>query len=207
MHWPVAFVPRTTALDTSVSVVDTYRTMEGLVRANLTRHIGLSDFARREVQAILAVCEICPYAHELETHPYLQQQAFVDWHAEAGIRVIAYSPLGNTTPSYDKKHGHLAPLLQDGFWVDMAAKKNATPAQVVLAWGMQRGTTVIPKSTSDQHLAENVAAKEMTFTEAELAAVAATDKKARFLDPSTSWGVQLFGDLDGHTDLGAVDEL
>ncbi|CAN8106187.1 unnamed protein product [Discula destructiva] len=207
MHWPVAFVPGTTDLDTTVSIVDTYKTMEALVRANLTRHIGISNFARKDVEAILEICEICPYAHEFETHPYLQQQDFVDFHTHAGIRVIAYSPLGNTNPTYDKKHGNLEPLLKDAFWTDMAAKKNATPAQVVLAWGMQRGTIVIPKSTSDQHLAENVAATQITFTEEELELVAKRDKKARFLDPSNSWGVQLFADLDDHTDMDVIDEL
>lgn len=207
MHWPVAFRPGTTELDTSVSIVDTYRTMEDLVRANLTRHIGISNFAKKDVEAILAICDICPYAHEFETHPYLQQQAFVDFHAGAGIKVIAYSPLGNTNPTYGGKHDNLAPLLQDAFWTELAARKNATPAQAVLAWGMQRGTIVIPKSTSDRHLLENVAARTISFTDDELAAVAARDKKARFLDPSKSWGYPLFSDLDDHIDLGEVDEL
>lgn len=207
MHWPVAFVPGTTDLDTSVSFIDTYKTMEGLVRANLTRHIGISNFAKKEVEAILDICEICPYAHEFETHPYLQQQDFVDFHKDAGIKVIAYSPLGNTNPTYDKKHGNLVPLLKDRFWTELAEKKNATPAQVVLAWGIRRGTVVIPKSTSDQHLRENVAARKITFTDQELEAIAKQDKKARFLDPSKSWGYPLFSDLDDHTDMGEFDEL
>lgn len=207
MHWPVAFVPGTTNLDTSVSIIDTYRTMEDLVRANLTRHIGISNFAKKDVEIILDNCEICPYAHEFETHPYLQQQDFVDFHTDAGIKVIAYSPLGNTNPTYDKKHGNLQPLLKDAFWTGLAEKKNATAAQVVLAWGIQRGTIVIPKSTSDQHLSENVAAQNIAFTDEELAAIAKLDKKARFLDPSESWGYPLFSDLDDHTDLGEVDEL
>lgn len=207
MHWPLAFVPGTTDLDTSISFVDTYKTMEDLVRANLTRHIGVSNFAKKELETILEICEICPYAHEFETHPYLQQQDFVDFHKDAGIKVIAYSPLGNTNPTYDKKHGNLEPLLKDPFWTELAEKKNATPAQVVLAWGIQRGTVVIPKSTSDQHLRENVAARKITFTDEELAAVTKQDKKARFLDPSKSWGYPLFSDLDDHTDLNEVDEL
>lgn len=207
MHWPVAFVPGTTDLDHSVSFIDTYKTMEDLVRANLTRYIGISNFAKKEVEALLEVCEICPYAHEFETHPYLQQQDFVDFHKDAGIKVIAYSPLGNTNPTYDKKHGNLEPLLKDRFWTELAEKKNVTPAQAVLAWGIQRGTVVIPKSTTDRHLRENVAARNITFTDEELAEVAKRDKKARFLDPSQSWGYPLFSDLDDHTDLGKVDEL
>lgn len=209
VHWPVAFLPGgTTALDPATSVLDTWRTMEDLVRANLTRHIGLSNFARADVAAVLAACEICPYAHEFETHPYLQQQAFVDWHGEVGLRVIAYSPFGNTNRVYDGKHADLAPLLRDPFWVRLAAgKNNATPAQAVLAWGLQRGTVVIPKSTSDAHLAENVAAGGITFTEEEMEEIARQDKKARFSNPSKNWGVKLFADLDDHIDIDEVDEL
>ncbi|PSR97612.1 aldo/keto reductase [Coniella lustricola] len=213
IHWPVAFDPansdsRHPTLDTETSLVDTWRTLEDLVRANLTRHIGLSNFAKRDVETILHVCEICPYAHEFETHPYLQQQEFVDWHLnEAGIKVIAYSPFGNTNPIY-KGHENLPPLLKDSLWVGLAEKKGATPAQVVLAWGLQRGTIVIPKSTSDEHLLENVAAQKITFTDEELELIAKHDKKARFSNPSKQWGVQLFADLDDHIEVDVVvDEL
>lgn len=207
MHWPVALDPSGTgALDRTVTLLDTWRTLESLVRANLTRHIGVSNFARADVETVLAACEVCPYAHELETHPYLQQADFVRWHAERGIRVIAYAPLGNTSPAYSRRHGELRPLLEDPFWVDVAARKGVTTAQAVLAWGAARGTTVIPRSTSEGHLLENVAAMEVSFTEEELEAIEAQDKKARFLNPSKSWGVKLFSDLDDH-ELDDEDEL
>lgn len=205
IHWPVAFVPGTTTdLDEETSIVDTWRTMEGFVRANLTRHIGISNFAQREVETILDICEICPYAHEYETHPYLQQQDFLDYHEEKGIKVIAYSPLGNTNPTYDK-HGNLDPLLKDPFWTDLGTKKGATPAQVVLAWGIQRGTIVIPKSTTEKHLLQNLEALDIVFTDEELEEIAKQDKKARFSDPSKKWGVKLFSDLDDHLD--DLDEI
>lgn len=201
MHWPVAFVPGTTTqLDEEISIADTWRTLEGLVRANLTRHIGISNFARKEVEAVLDICEIYPYAHEYETHPYLQQQDFLDYHEEKGIRVIAYSPLGNTNPTYSKKHGNLEPLLKDPFWAGLAAKKGATPAQVVLAWGIQRGTIVIPKSTTENHLSQNLEALDIKFTDEELEDIKKQDKKARFNNPSKMWGVKLFSDLDDHVD-------
>lgn len=206
MHWPVAFKPDTTELDTSTTIVDTWRTMEDLVRANLTRHIGVSNFAKKELDTILDECEICPYAHEFETHPYLQQQEFVDYHDEVGVKVIAYSPLGNTNPTYTR-HGNIDPLLKDPFWAELAEKKDVTPAQVVLAWGIQRGTIVIPKSTSEKHLTENVVAEKITFTKDELTAIAKQDKKARFSNPSKNWGYKLFADLDDHVDLDGLDEL
>ena len=208
IHWPVAFVPdEGTKLDKETSIVDTWRTLENLVRANLTRHIGISNFAKEDVETILNICDICPYAHQFETHPYLQQQEFVDYHSEVGIKVIAYSPLGNTNPTYDKRHGNLEPLLKDSFWTDIAEKKNATAAQAVLAWGIQRGTIVIPKSTSEKHLTDNLGALDIKFTDKELKEIAKHDKKARFSNPSKSWGVKLFADLDDHVADLSEDEL
>ncbi|KAI1414770.1 Aldo/keto reductase [Hypoxylon sp. FL1857] len=207
IHWPVAFVPgEDPKLDEGTSIFDTWRALENLVRANLTRHIGISNFAKKDVEAILDMCTICPYAHEFETHPYLQQQDFVDFHKEAGLKVIGYSPLANTNPIY---HRDIGPLLEDPFWKELASKKNATVAQAVLAWGLQRGITVIPKSVHEKYIDENLGASKISFTGDEMKAISAQDKKVRMNNPSKSWGVKLFADLDDPTGLDdeKIDEL
>ncbi|KAI1818367.1 aldo/keto reductase [Poronia punctata] len=205
MHWPVAFVPdEGDKLDKDTSIVDTWRTMEELVRANLTRKIGISNFSKREVETILGICEICPYAHEFETHPYLQQQDFVDWHSEIEMRVIAYSPLGNTNPTYEGNN-KLDPILKDPFWVDMAEKKNATVAQTILAWGRQRGTIIIPKSVHEDYILENMGALDIHFTNEEMRDISKQDKKTRMNNPGKTWGVKLFADLDDPTQLEDED--
>ncbi|KAI1759191.1 Aldo/keto reductase [Hypoxylon sp. FL1150] len=199
IHWPVAFVPgEGTKLDQDTSIFETWRTMESFVRANLTRRIGISNFAKKDVEAIMDMCTICPYAHELETHPYLQQQDFIDFHSDIGVKVIAYSPLANTNPHYDSG---LQPVLEDEFWKGLAGRKNATVAQTVLAWGMQRGTVVIPKSVNENHISENLGAQEITFTDDEMRAIHDTDNKVRMNDPGKGWGVNLFADLDDPTRL------
>ncbi|CAJ2512273.1 Uu.00g052880.m01.CDS01 [Anthostomella pinea] len=203
MHWPVAFVPgEGDKLDEDTTIVDTWWAMENLVRANLTRHIGISNFAKTDVEKIMDVCTICPYAHEFETHPYLQQQAFVDFHREIGVKVIAYSPLANTNPTY---HKDIKPIMEDAFWVDLAKTKNATVAQAVLAWGLQRGTVVIPKSVHEKYITENQGALEVSFTDEEMDEIAKQDKKARMNNPGKSWGVKLFADLDDPTQLDGGD--
>ncbi|KIX07831.1 uncharacterized protein Z518_02485 [Rhinocladiella mackenziei CBS 650.93] len=200
MHWPVAFLPNTapgrTIIDQDTSIMDTWRAMEDLVRANLTRYIGVSNFSPRQLDEVLKDCEICPFAHEFETHPYLQQQQFVDWHAEQGIKVIAYSPLANMNPTYKNRYPKLDPILQDPFWTDMAGKKNATPAQAILAWAMQRGTVVIPKSIHEKRIVENWGSLKICFSEDEMLNITEQDKRSRFNDPSKSWGVELFEGLD-----------
>ena len=196
MHWPVAFEEGSSRLDTDTSILDTWHAMEELVRANLTRYIGISNFAPKDIEHLLEHANIRPYAHEYETHPYLQQSLFTAWHASMGIKVIAYSPLANVNPTYDKKYPDVPSILEDKFWVDMGERKNCTPAQAILAWGMARLTSVIPKSVHEKYILENLKSAKVEFSVAELAEVATEDKKFRFNDPSKGWGVDLFEGLD-----------
>ena len=200
MHWPVAFLPNQkdgrTVLDQDTSIQSTWAAMEDLVRANLTRHIGVSNFSPRQLDDLLTKATIRPFAHEFETHPYLQQTEFVTWHLQRDISVIAYSPLANMNPTYDNKYPDLPPILEDPFWTDLARKKNATAAQAILAWGRQRGTIVIPKSVHQDRIAENLGSLEVNFSEKEMRLILEQDKRMRFNNPSKAWGVELFEGLD-----------
>lgn len=208
MHWPVAFVPNKgprNIIDQDTSLTATWRAMEDLVTANLTRHIGVSNFSPRQLDAVLKVCKTCPFAHEFETHPYLQQRDFVQWHADHDITVIAYSPLANLNPTYNGTHTALPPITEDPFWKELAANKSVTVPQAVLGWGVQRGTVVIPKSTHEKRIVENWGARKVKFSKEEMLRVAEQDRRARFNDPSKSWGVELFEGLDGGRNRFLVD--
>jgi alcohol dehydrogenase (NADP+) len=209
MHWPVAFVPnppkgRNSIIDQDTSILDTWHAMETLVHKNLTRYIGVSNFSPRQLDTILAACTndkhgICPYAHEFETHPYLQQTEFVNWHLKHDIKVIAYSPLANLNPTYNGTHSDVPSILEDPFWQQLAGNKSITVPQAVLGWGIQRGTIVIPKSVHSKRIEENLGAVEVKFSEAEMARIAEEDRRVRFNDPTKGWGVEppLFEGLDG----------
>ncbi|KIV96060.1 hypothetical protein, variant [Exophiala mesophila] len=209
MHWPVAFRPDTPperqVVDQDTSILDTWRAMEDLVSANLTRYIGVSNFSPRELDALLKDAKIKPFAHEFETHPYLQQQEWVDWHHKHDIKVIAYSPLANSNPTYHDKYPKLDPILADRFWNELALDKNITTAQAILGWGIQRGTVVIPKSVHQKRILENLASVNVSFTNDELAKIAQQDRRARFNDPGRSWGVELFEGLDGGSNRFLLD--
>ncbi len=208
MHWPIAFLPDVpsgrTIVDQDTSLMDTWRAMEALVTQNLTRYIGISNFSPRQIDEILKNCAICPFAHEFETHPYLQQQEFVDWHREKGMEVIAYSPLANLNPTYDGTHKSIPSILEDEFWTDVAAKKNVTVPQAVLGWGRKRGTTVIPKSTHGEYIEENFASA-LEFSDEEMVKIGEKDRRARFNNPSKAWGVELFEGLDDGTNRFMMD--
>lgn len=206
MHWPVAFKPDAppgrTIIDQDTSITDTWKAMEVLASAYEAsngaygaRYIGISNFSPRHIDQILKMCTICPHAHEFETHPYLQQQQFVNWHHKHNITVIAYSPLANTNPTYKDVMPTLKPILEDPFWVDVAAKKNVTVAQAVLGWGVARGTVVIPKSVHADRIQENIASLKVEFSEKELEEVNQEDKMVRFNNPSKAWGVELFEEI------------
>ncbi|KAI3329081.1 NADP-dependent oxidoreductase domain-containing protein [Xylariaceae sp. AK1471] len=206
IHWPVSFVPgKGGKVDKSTSIIDTWRVMENLARSNLTRKIGISNFSKQDVETVMEICQICPYAHEFETHPYLQQQEFVDYHKDIGVKVIAYSPLANTNPTYDGNN-KLEPILQDPFWVKLAKKKNATVAQTILAWGRQRDTVIIPKSVHEQYIIENLGVLDISFTEKEMRDISKQDKKMRMNNPGRGWGIKLFADLDDPTRLDDDDD-
>lgn len=198
MHWPIAQYPNGT-YDNTTSITMTWHAMESLLRLGLTRHIGISNFSPAQLTQILDHClagGICPVAHEFETHPYLQQEEFVEQHRQLGIQVIAYSPLGNLNPIYASK---LPSILKDPFWEEMAARKNVSAAQAVLGWGMQRGVVVIPKSVHEKRIVENWGANGLEFTGEEMKEIGKQDRKVRFNNPSEDWGVKgkLFDGLDG----------
>jgi alcohol dehydrogenase (NADP+) len=198
MHWPIAQHPNGTH-DNTTSITATWHAMEALIRQGLTRHIGISNFSPNQLTQILDHClagGICPIAHEFESHPYLQQQAFVDAHKPLGIQVIAYSPLGNLNPIYDSPDD-LPSILEDPFWIGMAKRKNCTVPQAVLGWGIARGTVVIPKSVHESRIVENWGANAVRFEREEMEEIARTDRKVRFNNPSEGWGVKLFEGLDG----------
>jgi len=87
----------------------------------------------------------------MEMHPYLPQSAWVATHKALGIAVTAYSPLGNSNPAY--KSSFPPPLLKNDVLLEVSGSSGCTMAQIALKWGMERGTSVIPKSAhEDQYV-------------------------------------------------------
>ena len=120
---------------------------------------------------------------QVEMHPYLAQEKLVRFCREEAIGVTAFSPLG---PASYVSIGMAKP--EDSLFtqpaVHAAAKRvGRSPAQVLLRWGVQRGTAVIPMTSKPERLAENLAIGDFELTAGEMAAIAAIDKNRRFNDP------------------------
>ena len=166
-----------------VPLADTWGAMEGLVEAGLVRRIGVCNYGVALLRELLATARIAPAVLQVELHPLLAQAKLLRFCREAGIAVTAFSPLG--APSYvplgmataaDSLLGHPAV-------VAIAAELGRTPAQVLLRWGVQRGTAVIPKTSRPERLVENLAVGDFALEQGQMTALDALDRGQRFNDP------------------------
>jgi diketogulonate reductase-like aldo/keto reductase len=132
--------------DDGVSLLDTWRAMERLVDEGKCRFIGLSDIRLDKVKEIVAAARIKPAVVQVECHPYLPEWELLEFCKQEGIVLLAFAPLG---------HGMEPRVVHDPVIVDIAQRIDKTPAQVALAWAVQRGTAFLTTSTNRDHIQEN----------------------------------------------------
>ncbi|KAG2199159.1 hypothetical protein INT47_009898 [Mucor saturninus] len=194
MHWPIAFqasesnFPKNSdgniAVDHSIDYIDTYAAMEKLIQLGKTRAIGVSNFTLEKVDRLLKNCKIPPAVNQVELHPYLAQSDLIKFCQNNGVHVTAYSPLGSTD----------SPVMQESVVVDIAKRRNASPAQVLLAWGMRRGCSVIPKSVTASRIISNFQVIELEDGDFNaIEELTKTVEPKRLVDPSPFWGVDIYG--------------
>ncbi|RAK99316.1 aldo/keto reductase [Aspergillus ibericus CBS 121593] len=181
--------------------VDTWRAMERVVGTGKVRAIGVSNFSKGEVERLIRESGTVPAVHQMEVHPYLQQKGFSEWLKEKGIHVIQFSPLGNMNDFYrqtgwSKKIAHMMRVIDQPILKEIGEKYGKSPVQVVLAWGINSGRSVIPKSVIEWQIEENLAA-DFELQPEDMARIATLDAKARFNDPSLDYEWRLYSDLEG----------
>jgi diketogulonate reductase-like aldo/keto reductase len=130
--------------DSGVTLVDTWRALERLVDDGQCKSIGLSDVKLEKLREVVAVARIKPAAVQVESHPYLPEWELLDFCQEHGIVLLAFAALG---------HGMDPNLLADPVITSIAQRLHKTPAQVALAWAVQRGTAFLTTSTKPQNIA------------------------------------------------------
>src|SRR6266853_2012484 len=132
--------------DKGVTLLDTWRTLEGLVDEGKCKAIGLSDVSLEQARDIFEVARIKPAVVHVESHPYLPQWDFLDYCRKNRIVLQAFAALG---------HVSKPKLLEDPVITVIAKRVNKTPAQVLLAWAIQRGTALLTTSTTPSWIKEN----------------------------------------------------
>ena len=166
-----------------VPLADTWGAMEELVDLGLVRRIGVCNYGVSLLRDLLATARIPPAVLQVEMHPLLAQEKLLRFCRESGIAVTAFSPLG--APSYVPlgMATDADSLLTHSLIADIAAAAGRTPAQVLLRWGVQRGTAVIPKTSRPERLAENLAVSDFMLSAEHMAAIGELDAGRRFNDP------------------------
>jgi len=156
IHTPFAFRPGddqdprdrdgNVIYDEGVTLSETWRAMESLVDRGKCRAIGLSDIGLDEVKHIYESARIKPAAVQVESHPYLPETELLAFCKRHGIVFLAFAPLG---------HGMKPGPLEDPVITHIAARVGKTPAQVLLAWAVQRGTAFLTTPKSAARAREN----------------------------------------------------
>ena len=156
IHTPFAFRPGdeqdprdangAVIYDKGVTLLDTWGAMERLVDDGKCRAIGLSDVNLEQVKGIVDAARIKPAVVHVESHPYLPEWELVNYCKANGIVFQAFAALG---------HGSEPRLLDDPVVIAIAGRVGKTPAQVLLAWAIQRGTAPLTTSKTPGRIREN----------------------------------------------------
>jgi aldehyde reductase len=156
IHTPFAFQPGddqdprdpngNIIYDRGVTLLDTWRALESLVDNGRCRAIGLSDITLNDLLPIYETARIKPAVVQVESHPYLPETELLEFCTEKGIVLLAFAPLG---------HGMKPGLIEDPVISAIAARVGKTPAQVLLAWAVQRGTALLTTPKSAARAREN----------------------------------------------------
>ncbi|XP_027101175.1 NADPH-dependent aldo-keto reductase, chloroplastic-like [Coffea arabica] len=155
VHWPVrrrkdsvGFKPEDLL---PADIPSTWRAMESLYNSGKARAIGVSNFSVKKLGDLLTVAQIPPAVNQVECHPSWQQPKLREFCKSNGVHLSGYSPLGSPGTTWLKGDVLKHPVL-----LSVAEKLGKTPAQVALRWGLQMGNSVLPKSTHESRIKENL---------------------------------------------------
>lgn len=157
LHWPVD------------GRIDAWYELEELYQQKRVRAIGVSNFHQHHLEELIANTNIPPMLDQVESHPAMNNQGFIDYCLGRGIAVGAWSPLG----------GPRINLLEHPALVELGRKYSRTPAQVILRWDMQRGVIAIPKSSHRERIISNSQIFDFTLDENDMGLIDSLDMGLR----------------------------
>eukprot|EP00966_Prymnesium_polylepis_P194254 4503278-Prymnesium_polylepis.1 len=156
---------------------ETWRAMEDALAQGLTRAIGVSNFSVKHLEALKKTARVWPPAvNQVELNPYYQQPGLQAYCAAEGIVLQAYASLGGQDASKATLATLGGPLLTAAPVVAAATAHDATPAQILLRWALQKQFLVIPKANSEACALENTKLFQFVLSEAEMGALGALER-------------------------------
>ncbi|HAT63154.1 MAG TPA: aldehyde oxidoreductase [Flavobacteriaceae bacterium] len=189
IHWPVAFkagvpMPENASDFVPLSEVPISETWNKMVEAKekgLVKHIGVSNFSVKKLSNLIEKAKVSPEVNQVELHPLLQQKELLQFCTKHNILLTAYSPLGSGDRSEQMKAANEPNLFSIPEITSIAQKHNIHPAQVLVSWHANRGTSVIPKSVTPKNMESNLKAGEIKLDETDMKLLASLDKNYRFI--------------------------
>lgn len=147
IHWP------------HKDVKETWRALEDLYLSGKLRAIGVSNFKEHHLEEMKEHERVRPHVNQVELHPEFRQFEIQEYCKKEGILLEAWSPLM-------RGEALSIPLV-----VELSKKHNVTPAQIILAWDICEGISVIPKSTKRERMEENFASLKVELSKKEVEAL------------------------------------
>ena len=145
IHWPVPGC-----------FLNTWKDMEKILESGRALSIGVSNFEIRHLEELRRVSGIVPAVNQIECHPLCYPKELIEYCQANGIQVQAYAPLARGA------------YLDNDILCVLGTKYAHTPAQVGLRWAIQKGISVIPKSTHPDRIASNARIFEFTIDQEDM---------------------------------------
>ena len=145
IHWPVPGC-----------FLNTWKDMEKILESGRALSIGVSNFEIRHLEELRRVSGIVPAVNQIECHPLCYPKELIEYCQANGIQVQAYAPLARGA------------YLDNDILCVLGTKYAHTPAQVGLRWAIQKGISVIPKSTHPERIASNARIFDFTIEQEDM---------------------------------------
>lgn len=166
----------------------TWRAMEELAESGKARAIGVSNWTIPGLQKLLKLAKIKPTVNQVEIHPFLPNNELIKFCLDNQILPAAYSPLGsqNQVPTTGETVRE-SPLLNE-----VARRSGYNLAQVLLAWGLQRGYVVLPKSSTPSRIESNFQIPELSDEDFNAVEDVARGRHVRFVNMKDTFGYDVW---------------
>ncbi|GMR47317.1 hypothetical protein PMAYCL1PPCAC_17512, partial [Pristionchus mayeri] len=158
---------------------DIYLELEKLKAEGKIRSVGVSNYEVRHIEEIKEYGKEMPVANQVEYHPHFTRQELKDYCKKEGIFFQAFSSLGRQEPA----------LINDTDLVSIAKEKGVSVQLVLLAWALNQGVGIVPKSASPQRIIDNWKVVDVSLTEEEIARLASKNLGQHYIR-CTGWLVQ-----------------
>ena len=198
IHWPIAFkdIPLkfgqffpenedgTLAEDLDLDIyTETWPAMEKLVTDGLAKSIGISNFNTKQVEKLMSVCKIKPVLNQVESTPYLTQEVLKKTCDKHGIVLTAFSPFGGPPMDGGKDDNSFKKALwNEPVIVKLAEKYKKNVSHILLKFHVQRGVSVVPKSTTKERIIDNANIFDFELTDEEMESLKHLNKGRRTWD-------------------------